>query len=399
MEQLIKELYHVIKDKPIPEGAQVASYIPELAKMSPDAFGIAVYSVKDQQLWEIGDTKQSFTMQSMSKPFTYALALKTCGHNKVHKHVGYEPSGRSFNELSLDRKGRPCNPLINAGAIMTASLIDQGQEDPSQRYVCLKNFYQACSGNGEMLGFSNEVFLSEKHHGDGNYGLYYLMSNKKLFPEGTKVGPTLDLYFQACSIEINARIGARMAATLANQGVSPESTETILTPALTKDCLSLMLSCGMYDYSGQFQFDVGIPAKSGVSGGVIAVIPGRYGICIWSPPLDANGNSARAVEFFRLLVKKMPELHVFGGTVSDIHTSTEPSFANIMQACADNNMDLLQRYRSEYPDLDFNGQDYDGRTPLHIALDNQHLYDYLVKECGVVPGKVDRWGHSDEQEK
>lgn len=313
MKDTIEKIYKDIQEEPIPEGAKVADYIPELAKISADGFAVAVYSVKDKELWEWGDTKQCFTLQSMSKPFTYALALRTYGHSTVHKCVGFEPSGQAFNELSLDRNNRPCNPLINAGAIMTASLIEKDESDPSLRYSALKAFYQELCGGKSGMGFSNEVFLSEKHHADGNYGLYHLMASRALFPKGTRKEATMDLYFQACSIEINARIGATMAATLANQGTSPVSGEEVIKPALTKDCLSLMLSCGMYDYSGQFQFDVGIPAKSGVSGGVIAVIPGQYGICVWSPPLDANGNSARAVEFFKRLVRDKPELHVFGG--------------------------------------------------------------------------------------
>lgn len=408
LHNIVESIYNNLKDKS--EG-EVADYIPQLACVDPNCFGISIYDLKNKKLMNFGDVGTHFTLQSCSKPFTYALALSLYGHDEVHKWVGYEPSGRDFNELSLDKKGRPANPLINAGAIVTASLIERDEKDPAIRYSVLEDFYQKIAGSDEKVGYHNRVFCSEKHHGAGNKGLYYLMANKGIFPSGATMEKTLDLYFQACSITINCRIGAMMGATLANSGISPLTNEVVLDRKTTRDCLSLMYSCGMYNYSGKFQFDVGLPAKSGVSGGIIAIVPRKYGICVWSPPLDHNGNSWRGVDFYRQLVKKIPSFHRFYDLIAeevqdevienkDQTNQEKPSVGELLSLGESGNLEKIKEYYQKHPDLDFNQADYDGRTLLHITskYGQIDIVKFLIEIPGINLNSKDDFGYTPRSE-
>lgn len=295
---LLPQLYHSTRD--LTDG-NVADYIPQLANINPDLYAISFCDIYGKQT-HVGDTTQDFCLQSCSKPFAYCLARTRfadgCGDAvNVHKHVGFEPSGRAFNEFVLNHDGLPHNPLINAGAIMVASLVLPSHE-PSDRFNAVMEFYGKLSGHAGRIGFDNAVCLSEKHHADRNLSLAYYMRENHAYsgePTPSQLQDHLNLYFQCCSVTVNAQVAAVMAATLANQGVCPLNGSTVVPPYVVKDVLAIMYSCGMYDYSGQFGFEVGLPAKSGVSGCVLVAIPNVGGLCIWSPRLDRMGNSVRAL--------------------------------------------------------------------------------------------------------
>lgn len=285
----------------------VASYIPQLARVDPERFGVAVCTV-DGRRWTIGDAQTEFSVQSCHKPMTYGLALEEHGEAHVHRFVGREPSGHGFNELKLNPDGRPHNPMINAGAIMTAALIHRDQT-LADRFAFLTERWRAACG-GQRVGFDNAVYLSERQTADRNYALAYFMNEHKAFPPGTNLLETLELYFQCCSIEVTAEALSVFAATLANGGVCPLTGEVIFAPDTVRDVLSLMLSCGMYDFSGEFMFTVGLPAKSGISGAIFAVIPGLLGVCTYAPRVDRHGNSVRGLAFYQGLVETF-NVHTF----------------------------------------------------------------------------------------
>jgi glutaminase len=288
---------------PIRDG-KVADYIPELAKADPGKFGISIVSV-DGVTVEIGDCKDLFTIQSVSKPFVFGLAIEDLGVEEVLKKVGVEPTGEAFNSIVLDEaSNRPFNPLVNAGAIATADLV-KGADYP-ERVRRLLEMFSAYAGR--ELFIDNSVFLSERLTGHRNRAMAHLMRNFGMM--GDRFEDALELYFQQCSILVNAHDLATMGATLANGGVNPFTRKRAVSAENVKYILSIMLSCGMYDYAGEWAFRVGIPAKSGVGGGIVAVVPGVLGIGIYSPPLDAKGNSVRGVKACGELAAKFG-LHCF----------------------------------------------------------------------------------------
>ena len=285
---IVNEIYTELLS--INEG-NVADYIPQLANVNSELFGISICTVSGEII-NIGDTNEYFCLQSCCKPLSYCISRELNNLEKVHKHVGYEPSGRSFNSFDLNNDNLPHNPLINAGAIMVSSLIEPDKE-PADRFQLINKYYEKMCGN-EPIGYDNTIFLSEQHHADRNISLAYYMRENKAFDKG--VGPNeiskhLDLYFQCCSITITSQMGSIIAGTLANGGVCPTTNEAVFDSEISRDCLSLMYMCGMYDYTGQFAFEVGLPAKSGVSGCLLLVVPNKMGICIWSPKLDKMGKS------------------------------------------------------------------------------------------------------------
>ncbi|KAJ8253093.1 hypothetical protein GJAV_G00209030 [Gymnothorax javanicus] len=292
----IDELYESARKL---SGGQVADYIPQLAKFSPDLWAVSLCTV-DGQRHTVGDTKVPFCLQSCVKPLKYAIAVHDHGTDYVHKFIGKEPSGLRFNKLFLDEDDKPHNPMVNAGAIVCTSLIKQGASN-AEKFDYVMNFLNKMAGN-EYVGFSNATFQSERESGDRNFAIGYYLKEKKCFPEGTDMTSILDFYFQLCSIEVTCESASVMAATLANGGFCPITGERVLSPEAVRDTLSLMHSCGMYDFSGQFAFHVGLPAKSGVAGGILLVVPNVMGIMCWSPPLDKLGNSVRGIQFCTDLV-------------------------------------------------------------------------------------------------
>ena len=285
----------------------VADYIPELAKADPDDFGI-VLATADGHIYAAGDTDKPFTIQSISKPFMYGLALRLLSPSFMKNKVGVEPSGDAFNAISLDpQTGIPRNPMINAGAIATAAQV--WHHDPARAEAITLEFFSALAGR--PLAVDEAVHRSERATGHRNRAISHLLRNAAVIEEEPE--PGLDLYFRQCSISVSCRDLAVMAATLACQGRNPLTGIEPLDPQITTRMLAVMGSCGMYDYAGQWLYDVGMPAKSGVGGGVLAVVPGRLGIAVYSPRLDAFGNSVRGIAACRRLSESL-ELHLFDQT-------------------------------------------------------------------------------------
>lgn len=286
LQQFLNDLY--AKYKPLQEGA-VADYIPELAKVDPDLFAISIVTV-DGHVIEVGDLKQLFTIQSASKPFVHGLTLEDCGRDFVLSRVGVEPTGDSFNAIILDESsGRPYNPMVNAGAIATAGLV-KGR-DPTDKLNRVMDMFRRYAGRELYVDMS--VYTSERTTGHRNRAIAHLMLNFGMVDQN--LDEMLDLYFKQCSVMVNCHDIAVMAATLANNGRNPITGEQALDSEYIKDVLSVMYTCGMYDYSGEWAYRVGLPAKSGVGGGIVAVVPKLLGIGVFSPRLDARGNSVRGL--------------------------------------------------------------------------------------------------------
>ena len=290
---------------PIMDGA-VATYIPELAKADPNWFGISIVTVNGQQ-YDVGDWKQRFTIQSVSKAFMYGLALEDNGREKTLSRVGVEPTGDPVNSIiKLDQDSkRPHNPMVNAGAIATAGLI-KGVDLP-ERVGRMLDMFEGYVGR--RLDVDVSVYTSEKSTGHRNRSLAHLMRNFDMI--GDNIDEILDLYFNQCSLQVTSHDLAVMGATLANHGVNPLTGSQALVAEYIQDVLSVMFTCGMYDYAGQWAYDVGIPAKSGVGGGICAVVPGKMGIGIFSPLLDSKGNSVRGVKACETISRDLG-LHVLG---------------------------------------------------------------------------------------
>ena len=271
------------------KGGELGSYIPELAKANPDWFGIAIAAL-DGEVYEVGDSRQAFSIQSISKPLVYGLALQTHGIEAVLKSIWVEPTGEAFNSISLESEsGRPLNPMINAGAIAASSLAPgKFHEERFQSILDTISLYA-----GRPLAMNRAVFESERSTGHRNRAIGHLLRNYEILKESPD--SVLDLYFSQCAIEITCRDLAVIGATLANGGVNPVTGQLALRKDLVDKVLSVMTACGMYDHSGTWVYEVGLPAKSGVAGGIVAVLPGQFGIGVFSPRLDVRGNSARGV--------------------------------------------------------------------------------------------------------
>lgn len=494
---------------------KVADYIPQLARSDPEMWGVAVCTV-DGQRASFGDAKEEFCLQSCSKPATYAMVLEEHGAEVVHQHVGREPSGSVFNALILNPQGRPHNPLINAGAIMTSSLLlvsekeavlerergesgeteemsrtnsvnllgglGGGSEDNidstgSQAKAMLSGLGKISDTNvmlnrklkdkarlpvesaltrtrdmwsrlagGAPIGYDDSVFWSELETADRNFSLAYFMNEFRAFPEeisGRNLKDVLSYYFRTCALTLTAEALSVAAATLANGGICPLTGEQILSQSTVKNTLSLMFSCGMYDYSGEFAFSIGLPAKSGVAGGVFAVVPNLLGFATYSPPLDSYGNSVKGVEFltrvtkcfsFHLLdhiaMERDEEDHLSGGggmsCVDNLGLQKEEEVTELpSENTSSSKKDPRKKYDRHFQELDatrvialaargdlaglrrlrlrttpsrrgdwVSKPDYDGRTPLHLAASNGHLQvcKWLVGVGHCLTGR-DRWGN------
>lgn len=380
------------------KSGDVARYIPQLARVDPELYAMAVCTI-DGQIFSLGDDSENYCVQSTCKPINYAIALDTVGRRTVHSHVSCEPSGRSFNELTLNDRRLPHNPLINAGAIMCASLI-RPHHPLADRFDYVMSVWRALSG-GRRAGFDNSVFLSERETADRNFALAYFMRENRAFPADTNLMHTLDFYFQCCSITVDVRQMATIAATFANGGVCPLSVQRVFQSETVKDCLSMMYSCGMYDFSGEYAFTVGIPAKSGVSGSLMMVVPGVCGIAIWSPRLDKLGNSVRGVEFSKRLVEVF-NFHTYANIVNE-NRLIDPrkvavqrdidGAAHLCAAAARGDLGEIRRLLANGVDL--SKGDYDGRTAMHLAAsEGQRAVVQFLIEFGAEVSPRDRWGNT-----
>jgi glutaminase len=283
---------------------KVADYIPELAHVDPDGFGICI-ATRDGIVYEAGDTRQPFTIQSASKPLTYGLALADCGEGDVLERIGVEPSGDAFNAISLQpQTGAPRNPLINAGAIAACGLV-RGESADAKLGRILEAFGRYA---GRSLDVDERVYASESATGHRNRAIGWMLRTFGILPDDPTA--TLETYFRQCAIRVTCRDLAIMGATLANGGVNPVTGERAIDATYVDNVLSVMATCGMYDFSGEWLYRTGLPAKSGVGGGILAVQPGRLGIGVYSPRLDEHGNSVRGIAVCRELAADLG-LHIF----------------------------------------------------------------------------------------
>jgi glutaminase len=281
----------------------IATYIPELAKADPRQFAISL--VTGSEVYGAGNCTTAFSIQSVSKPFVYALALEDAGLDEVLKHVGVEPTGDAFNSIVLEPgTGRPLNPMVNAGAIVTSTLV--AGDNATERFE--RSLQGLSAFAGRQLDVDELVYKSEQATGDRNRAISYLMRTAGSLT--ADVEDALAVYFRQCSILVTSHDLSVMAATLANGGINPITSERVVGEATVGRVLTLMSTCGMYDSAGEWLFSVGLPAKSGVSGGIVAVLPGQLGLGIYSAPLDPRGNSVRGIRACTELSEQLG-LHLF----------------------------------------------------------------------------------------
>lgn len=303
MTNLKKEIERLYEKYESERSGEVAKSIPELSKADPDTFAISVATASGQ-LIEVGDCAKPFTIQSISKPFVYGLALERHGVDFVEQKVGIEPTGEDYDSvIKLDDSCRPYNPMVNSGAIAVTSLIkgpDQKQRE-AEILSCLSDYA------GKKLSIDNSTYRSEKESGDKNYAIGHLLKHFKVV--GKDIKNDVELYFKQCSVELTCSDLAMMGATLANNGVNPLTKKQCAAPANLRNILSILLTCGMYNYSGEWVFDVGVPAKSGISGGTLMIVPGLMAIAVYSPRLDKRGNSVRGIKVCEELSRKY-RLHI-----------------------------------------------------------------------------------------
>lgn len=282
---------------------KAADYIPELKKADPEEIGLCIAPIDGKRVL-LGDAEKRFTIQSISKVVTLVLALETFGTGEVFSHVMMEPTGDAFNSIiKLDTvSNRPYNPMINAGAIEVVSLLA-----PKFRFEEMLSYTRKlCSDDGIRL--DEDVYQSEFGSGSRNRAIGYLLESKGVL--SGNVSEIMDLYFKMCSLSVNAVSLANMAGVLAHGGVDPDSGKRRMQPYTARVVKTLMLTCGMYDGSGEFAVRVGIPAKSGVGGGIMACAEDRLGIGTYGPALDKKGNSIGGVRMLEVL-SDLLGLHIF----------------------------------------------------------------------------------------
>lgn len=316
LEQRLVELYerHREQDESLAVGCYESGrglYLPEPGDPRWDQFAIAVVTT-DGELFRIGDHAQPFALQSLSKVFSYGLALQDNGRDYVRKRVGVEPSGDAFHSIVFDeRNHRPYNPMVNAGALVTGELIHG--DGPRGKIDRILETLRSFAGN-PLLDVDQDILAAEIATADRNRAVAYLMRSEGMI--NSDVDATLRLYLQQCSVPATACDVAVMAATLANGGLNPLTGVRALERRCVRDVLSVMHTCGMYDAAGAWACDVGVPAKSGVAGGLLCAIPGKMGVCVFSPLLDRYGNSVRGVRVCAEMSQRLG-LHVFATDAED----------------------------------------------------------------------------------
>lgn len=300
----MKDLLDVIieKNRYLTSKGKVASYIPALERANPNQIGVCIADMEGN-IFAAGDYRQKFTIQSISKTISLMLAIMDNGAEEVFSRVGMEPTGDAFNsiiKLEMISPSKPLNPMINAGAIAVASLI-KGESSDEKFNRLLALFRRICQN--ENLDINKEVYLSERETGNRNRALAYFMKDVGIF--NGDVEKILDIYFKQCSIEVDCVDIAKIGLFLANNGVILETGERIVEEKIAKTIKSFMVTCGMYNASGEFAIKVGVPAKSGVGGGIMAAVPLRMGIGVFSPALDEKGNSIAGYGLLRDISKEL----------------------------------------------------------------------------------------------
>ena len=294
---VVQEAYDKFKNE---NKGKNADYIPYLAQVDSKLFGIAIVTTDNQVLTK-GDVTYSFSIQSISKVFTQALAMEALGPDFVFDKIGNEPTGRPFNSpvAVVDMPTHTGNPYVNAGAIATTSLI--GGKDADEKWNKILNFYSRVAG--EKLTLIDEVYKSEAATNTGNKALSMLLAKyDRIYADPFE---SVDIYTKQCSVGVNATQLARMGATLANNGINPATGEQVIKATDVPYILSTMTMAGLYDGSGGWAWRVGLPAKSGVGGGIVAIIPGKGAIAVFAPPLDEAGNSVKAQEVIDYVSQKL----------------------------------------------------------------------------------------------
>ena len=326
---LTESLTTVVSDT----SGELANYIPELAAVDPDKLAASIVMVDGEQ-YAAGDSDVEFTIQSISKPFVYALALADRGFDDVLAKVGVEPSGEPFNELSLeDGSGKPLNPMINAGAITTHSLVGPPGATQGERMERVISGLSAFAGR--RLSVNERVYESELEHAHRNYAIAHMLRGHGILTGDPEV--SVQGYTRQCSLMVTVKDLALMAATLANYGVHPVTGEQVVPKGVVRQVLSVMFTCGMYNAAGDWATQVGVPAKSGVGGGIIGAVPGQLGVATFSPRLDGHGNSVRGVELFEQFSDDM------GMHVMNVPTVARSALrANYQIGSGDESMRLIQ---------------------------------------------------------
>ena len=413
----------------------LAKYIPPLAEVDPEQFGIAVVTT-DGQIYQRGDSDVDFSIQSMCKVFNYSIVVENLGLDKVNRHVGAEPSGRQFDDLTLMVKGMggsslnpnnqiPFNPMVNAGAIMTTGLINPKNSTGQRLDYVREQFGRIIGWNAmETSGikrprFNKNMARQENFKGYNNIATGFLLMATGNIPHSDSILPedvheekeyeydfyiepavtnALKVYFSICSLEMTAKDIAMGAATLANGGVCPITQDRVLSQSTVRNVLPVVQMAGMYNSSGKFFQEIGLPSKSGVGGGILLIVPQLMGICIFSPRLDSVGNSVRGLEVARKITQKYL-VHLFDGTMTDtkridpkvpISKWRASSCGEAIWAASNGDVRTLERLTSQQRDLQ--AGDYDIRTPLHLASaeGQTEVVKYLLNN-GVQP-IPDRWG-------
>jgi len=302
VEAVVREAYEKFRSD---TSGKNADYIPFLAQVDSRMFGVAVVST-DNQVFSIGEVNYSFSIQSISKVYTLALAMEELGAARVFERIGSEPTGRAFNSVQavVEMQTHTANPLVNAGAIATTSLISG--KDANDKWNKILNFYSRAAG--EKLTLIDEVYKSEAATNAGNKALSMLLAKfDRIYADPFE---SVDIYTKQCSVGVNVIQLARMGATLANNGKNPVTGEQIIKPENVPYILSTMTMAGLYDGSGGWAWKVGLPAKSGVGGGIVAIVPGKGAIAVFSPRLDDAGNSVKAQRVIEYVANKL-DFNVF----------------------------------------------------------------------------------------
>jgi glutaminase len=295
-QQILEDLYHVIKV--MPDEGKVAPYIPELAEIDPSKFGVHLATI-DGDLFGFGDDQEKFSIQSIVKVLSLTLAFQQKG-DALWERVGVEPSGNPFNSLwQLEyEKGKPRNPLINSGAIVICDILCSLYENPLETFL---DFVRKISGNPELV-CNEAVAASEKKLGYRNAALINLM--KSCANIDNDIETVLDLYYHQCSIEMSCEQLANTFLMYVNHGTLVSTGEVIITSSMAKRINAIMQSCGFYDEAGEYTFKVGLPGKSGIGGGIVAIHPGKYAVAVWSPKLNKKGNSVKGMQLLEVLTTK-----------------------------------------------------------------------------------------------
>jgi glutaminase len=292
LRRLVEEAKRYTKD------GKVADYIPELAKANPGDLSIAI-NYPDGRCISAGDIDKKITLQSISKVISLALVLMERGFRYVFERVGMEPTGDPFNsiaKLEIMAPAKPLNPMINAGALVVTHMIKGGSVE--DRFNRLLGFIRELSGD-PSVGYSEEVARSEFESADLNRALCYFLKQHKIITEDVET--LLDLYTKQCAVEMNCLDLARIGMIFAMDGVDPLNGKRFMPDDVARICKTFMVTCGMYNASGEFAIKIGIPAKSGVSGGIMGAVPGKFGIGIFGPALDEKGNSVAGLKLVELL--------------------------------------------------------------------------------------------------